>query len=177
MKLLYLHHHPLANMNEPNLQTSASFYAAWEIKEGNKFMCYTKEKSGDTFIPMFLLVAIDRPSCYREVGEEEWKWNPIEMEIYDPIVPSASQIMYEYTVNPRPIDIQIKVLGPVGDTVEEWEIIDAEITSVDFGSLDWRMEIKGRNTIESVNMTRLYRGGDSCTIKAMIKYNYAKLLY
>ena len=104
-------------MNKPDSQEiSASidresiFFTTWEVKTGNRFLCYTKEKkNGDTFIPTFLLVAIDRPSCYRETGEEEWEWNPIKIEIYDPIVPSASQIMYEYVVNPRPIDILIKV--------------------------------------------------------------------
>ena len=158
-------------------ETSASFYATWEIKAGNRFLCYTKEKNGDTFIPTFLLAAIDRPSCYREVEDKEWRWNPIKIELYDPIVPSASQIIYEYIINPRPIDIRIKLLGPVGDTIEEWEIIDAEITFVDFGSLDWRMEIKDRNTVESVNTTKLYEGGDLCTVKATINYKYAKLLY
>lgn len=165
-------------MNKPDSQTPEPIlYSAWEVKTGNRFLCYTKEKNGNDFIPTFLLVAIDRPSCYREVGEKEWEWNPIRIEIYDPIVPSASQIIYEYIVTPRPIDILIKVLGPVGDTVEEWEIIDAEITSVDFGSLDWRGEIKDKNTIEGVNVKWFYNGGDPCTIKATINYNYAKLVY
>lgn len=167
-------------MNEPNLQTHEPIlFSAWEVKTGNRFLCYTKEKNGDTFIPTFLLMAIDRPSCYREVrlGKQEWEWNPIKIEIYDPVVPSASQIMYEYIVNPRPIDILIKILGPTGDTVEEWKIIDAEITSVDFGSLDWRGEIKDKNTIEGVNVQWFYDGGASCTIKATIKYNNAELLY
>jgi hypothetical protein len=165
-------------MNEtPNLPTTSSFlqqdeiyFTAFEPKTRNRFICYINDKEKKLLIPTYLLKNITRPSCRREIGQdlkytEKWIWNPIEIETYDPIVPSATQIFYSYMIEPRPFDLIIKILGPVGDIVEEWEINDAEFISIDFGDLDWSAIPKdGESQID-------------LTIKATIKYSFAKLLY
>ena len=62
------------------------------------------------------------------------------MELYDPIVPSTSQEIYDLIKSKNGSslgDVVIEQLGPVGDVVEKWELKDCQITNVDFGRLDW----------------------------------------
>ena len=78
------------------------------------------------------------------------KWNPIDITLYDPIVPSAAQQVMEWirlgheSVTGRDgysdfykKDITFNLLGPVGDVVEEWELKGAYIKSADFGEMDF----------------------------------------
>jgi hypothetical protein len=130
------------------------------------------------FIPIYILKRITRPRVTREVGGQ-WKWLPIEIETYDPIVPSATQIFAEYIRESKIFDMEIKVLGPVGDTVELWQINDAEIVEVDFGPLDWSdYPPKGETgRIEQCNVTRYYKSGNAATVRATIAYKQAELIY
>jgi hypothetical protein len=74
----------------------------------------------------------------------------MDIELYDPIVPSGAQAVMEWvrlhheSVTGRDgyaefykKDIIINVLGPVGDKVEEWILKGAQITEVNFGEMDW----------------------------------------
>ena len=76
------------------------------------------------------------------------RWQPIELTLYDPIVPSAAQQVMEWvrlgheSVTGRDgysdfykKDITFNLLGPVGDVVEEWELKGAFVKSADFGEL------------------------------------------
>ena len=78
------------------------------------------------------------------------KWQPIEVTLYDPIVPSAAQSVMEWvrlsheSVTGRDgysdfykKDVTINVLGPVGDKVEEWTLKGTWITNANFNDLDW----------------------------------------
>lgn len=62
------------------------------------------------------------------------------ISLYDPIAPSsAREIMEGIRANAgrQPeIEFKLKMMGPVGDTVEAWKI-KGELKSVDFGELDW----------------------------------------
>ena len=77
-------------------------------------------------------------------------WQPIEMTLYDPIVPSAAQAVMEWvrlsheSVTGRDgyadfykKNITFNVLGPVGDKVEEWELKGAFIQTANFGDLSF----------------------------------------
>ena len=77
-------------------------------------------------------------------------WQPITMTLYDPIVPSASQAVMEWirlsheSVTGRDgysdfykKNITFNLVGPVGDVVEEWELVGAYIQSANFGDLDF----------------------------------------
>ena len=74
----------------------------------------------------------------------------INIELYDPVVPSAAQAVMEWvrlsheSVTGRDgyadfykKDITFNVLGPVGDKVEEWTLKGAYVQSTAKGSLDW----------------------------------------
>jgi hypothetical protein len=82
--------------------------------------------------------------------------------MYDPISPSTSQsIMYGLRElrkkDSQQIKVNIKLLGPVGDIVEEWDVI-GEIDYIDFGHLDWS-------------------SGETLNIKVAMKVHYAILQY
>ena len=77
-------------------------------------------------------------------------WEPIEFTLYDPVVPSGAQAIMEWvrlhheSVTGRDgysdfykKDIDIQVLGPVGDVVETWKLKGAFITAANFGDLDF----------------------------------------
>ena len=78
------------------------------------------------------------------------KWQPIEITLYDPVVPSAAQQVMEWvrlsheSVTGRDgysdfykKDVSIQVLGPVGDVVEEWELKGTYIEQAQFGDLNF----------------------------------------
>lgn len=145
----------------------------FEPKARNRFICKIHTKTGEELIPTWLIVSVDRPKVSGVSTSR--KWSPLKVEIYDPIVPSASQILYEYLLEPQPVDITIFVLGPVGDLVELWEIDNAFITTIDFGNLDWR--VPHNNTISHINLEWKYKGGLPATVTAEFNYESAKLLF
>ena len=76
------------------------------------------------------------------------RWQPLEITMYDPVVPSAAQQVMEWirlsheSVTGRDgyadfykKTITFNMLGPVGDVVEEWELQGAFIQNANFGDL------------------------------------------
>ena len=76
------------------------------------------------------------------------RWQPLEITLYDPVVPSAAQQVMEWirlsheSITGRDgysdfykKDVSFQVLGPVGDVVEEWELRGAFPLSANFGDL------------------------------------------
>tara|TARA_R110002012_G_scaffold48388_1_gene126101 strand:- start:109 stop:597 length:489 start_codon:yes stop_codon:yes gene_type:complete len=99
------------------------------------------------------------------------RWQPLEITLYDPIVPSASQQVIEWirlhheSVTGRDgyadfykKNIVFNVLDPVGATVEEWELKGAYIQSANFGDLD-------------------FSSSDPVEISLTLRYDYAILKF
>ena len=76
------------------------------------------------------------------------RWQPLDITLYDPVVPSAAQQVMEWvrlgheSVTGRDgysdfykKNVTFNLLGPVGDVVEEWELKGAYIQSAQFGDL------------------------------------------
>ena len=77
-------------------------------------------------------------------------WEPIEVTLYDPVVPSAAQGVMEWirlsheSVTGRDgysdfykKDVDFQLVGPVGDIIEEWKLKGAFIQDATFGDLDF----------------------------------------
>ena len=77
-------------------------------------------------------------------------WQPLEIVLYDPIVPSSAQAVMEWirlsheSVTGRDgyadfykKDVVINTLGPVGDKIEEWSLKGAWIQAANFGELSF----------------------------------------
>ena len=131
------------------------FFTAFEPQMKNRFTLYVDG------IPSYLVRKVSRPRFTQEQKtldhinlqryvKGKGKWGPITMELYDAIVPSASQAVMEWvrlhheSVSGRDgylefykKDLTLNVLGPVGDKVQEWIIKGAFITEVNFGEMDW----------------------------------------
>ena len=99
------------------------------------------------------------------------RWQPLEITLYDPIVPSASQQVMEWVrLSHESItgrdgysdfykkDVSFQVLGPVGDVVEEWELKGTFIQSANFGDL-------------------AFDSSDPVEISLTLKYDYAVLKF
>jgi len=137
------------------LDPSEIMFTPFEPKTQNRFIMYIEG------IPAFTIKAMARPTItFDEVVLEhinvkryvkgKGAWQPLEITLYDPIVPSASQAVMEWvrqhheSVTGRQgysdfykKDITFNLLGPVGDIVEEWTLKGAFIQSANFGDLDY----------------------------------------
>jgi hypothetical protein len=133
------------------------FYTNFEPKMKNR---YVMEIDGNN-IPAYLVKAANRPSINFETitmdhinvkrklqGKGEWQ--DITVTLYDPIVPSAAQAVMEWvrlgheSITGRrgyadfyKKEINLYMLGPVGDKIEQWKLKGAFLTSVNFGDLSF----------------------------------------
>ena len=131
------------------------FYTNFEPKIKNRFIM---EIDG---IPSYLIKTANRPSIQFETvtldhinvkrklkGKGEWQ--DVEITLYDPIVPSGAQAVMEWVrlshesltgrdgyADFYKKDIDIYMLGPVGDKIENWKLKGAFINSAVFNDLDW----------------------------------------
>jgi hypothetical protein len=159
------------------LTNNESFYTMWEPKQQNRFLMYIDG------VQSFLIKKTDRPKWTQERKTIDYinlqwfykgktVWQAINIELYDPIVPSASQSVFEWfrlsheSVTGRDgymdfykKEVTIDVLGPVGDKVESWTLKGCFPTSYDGGTLAWD------NT------------GDAVTCTLGLSYDYAILQY
>ena len=91
--------------------------------------------------------------------------------LYDPIEPSAAGAVIEWvrlhheSVTGRDgysdmykKNIQLQQLSPLGEIIEEWNLIGAFITEANFGALDWSAE-----EVVMIDLT--------------LRFDYAKLAY
>jgi len=137
------------------VQEQELFFTAFEPKMKNRFILYMDG------IPSYVVKKIARPTIAQEAKpldhinvqryvKGKSKWNTMQLELYDPIVPSGAQAVMEWvrlhheSVTGRDgylefykKDLTLNILGPVGDKVEEWIIKGAQITEVNFGEMDW----------------------------------------
>ena len=121
------------------------FFTAFEPKVKQRHIVYIKDIKNNIVIAPYVIQYVDRPKgemlpWYDGKGTKtKIYWRPIVTKMYDPIVPSTTQAVINHLLDGNePVTITIKVLGPVGDTVEEWEIKDAVIQRFGCSSLDWK---------------------------------------
>jgi len=137
------------------LEFNEMFYTNFEPKMKNRFIM---EIDG---IQSYLIKTANRPSISFEVvtldhinvkrklkGKGEWQ--DIEITLFDPIVPSGAQQVMEWVRTSHESitgrdgyadfykkDVDIYMLGPVGDKIENWKLKGAFINNAVFNDLDW----------------------------------------
>ena len=133
-------------------------------------------------IPAYLIKTTARPSIsFDEVElnhlnvkrfvKGKATWETIEMTLYDPVVPSAAQAVMEWvrlgheSVTGRDgysdfykKDLTFRLLGPVGDVIEEWTLKGAWIQDANFGEFD-------------------FSSSDPADIQLTLRYDYAILQF
>jgi len=138
------------------LEFNEMFYTNFEPKMKNRFIM---EIAG---IPSYLIKAGNRPNIQFEPVTLEHinlkrklkgkgEWQDLEITLYDPIVPSGAQAVMEWVRTSHESltgrdgyadfykkDIDIYMLGPVGDKIENWKLKGAFILNAQFGELDWQ---------------------------------------
>ena len=154
------------------------FYTEYEPKLKNRYlMSFT-----GTGIQAFMVKSMNRPSIeFDEVVLEHMnvtryvkgkgRWQPLEVTLYDPVVPSAAQAVMEWvrlsheSVTGRDgysdfykKDISFNVLGPVGDKVEQWDLKGAYIQAANFGDM-------------------AFESSDPAEISLTLRYDYAVLQF
>ena len=141
----------MANLIDP----TELMFTAFEPKVTNRFVFYVDG------IPSYLIRKAARPKLVNNETEIKHinnsrfikgrsNWDAITVELYDPIVPSGAQAVMEWarlhheSVTGRngyadfyKKDVDIYMLGPVGDKIENWKLKGAFIQSANFGSLEW----------------------------------------
>ena len=130
-------------------------FTPFEPKLKNRFIMYIEG------IPAYLVKTMNRPSLNQETVElphinvtryvkGRSTWQPIEVTLYDPIVPSGAQSVIEWirlhheSVTGRDgysdfykKDITFNLLGPVGDKIEEWTLKGAWVQAANWNDLDF----------------------------------------
>jgi hypothetical protein len=108
----------------------------YEPKSENRFIIYCTDSDGEQIIPSFVVRRAERPSySLNWFGRKKFK--PFKLVCYDPITPSTSA-MIELAVSKKlRWDFVLNLVGPVGDKVEEWEIKNAKLVDINYGTLDW----------------------------------------
>ena len=151
-------------------------FTPFEPKTKNRFIMYIEG------IPAYLIRAMNRPSIeFEEIVLDHINvkryvkgkaaWQPIEITLYDPVVPSAAQAVLEWirlgheSVTGRDgysdfykKDVTFNLLGPVGDVVEEWVLKGTYIQSANCGDMD-------------------YSGSEPAEISLTLQYDYAILQF
>ena len=151
-------------------------YTAYEPKVANRFIMYIEG------VPAYMIKAANRPSIqFEEIVLDhinvkryikgKGAWQPITVNLNDPVVPSAAQSVMEWvrlsheSVTGRDgysdfykKDVTFNMLGPVGDVVEEWILKGTYIEAANFGDLD-------------------YASSDPAEIELTLKYDYAILQF
>lgn len=159
------------------LSNDDMFYKMWEPKTKNRFIMMIDG------LATFLIRKTDRPKWSQERKTVDYInlqwfykgktiWSEISLELYDPVVPSAAQQVFEwFRLSHESVTgrdgyqdfykklVTIQVLGPVGDVVEEWSLKGAFPTDFDGGELNWT------------------DAGDHVSITLKISYDYAILQY
>jgi hypothetical protein len=149
------------------LSTNEMMFTAFEPKLQNRFIMlidgipsYLIKKTARPSI-QFTNVVLDHINVKRKI-KGKGVWNPIQMDLYDPVTPSGAQAVMEWvrlsheSVTGRDgysdfykKDLNIQTLGPVGDVVEEWKLKGAYIQAANFGDADWSQD----GTPMNINLT------------------------
>lgn len=159
------------------LTNNEMFYTVWEPKTKNRFLMYVDG------IPQFVIKKSDRPKWTQErkpldyINQQSYYkgktiWEPVTVELYDPVVPSATQAVFEWfrlsheSVTGRDgyqdfykKEVTLNLLGPVGDKVEEWVLKGTFPTAYDGGEVNWTDT------------------GDPVSITLTLSYDYAILQF
>ena len=137
------------------LETNQMMFTAFEPKLQNRFIMlidgipsYLIKKTQRPTI-QFNNITLDHINTKRKI-KGKGTWNPISMDLYDPVTPSGAQAVMEWvrlsheSVTGRDgysdfykKELTIQTLGPVGDVVEEWKLKGAYCSQANFGDMDW----------------------------------------
>ena len=152
-------------------------FTPFEPKTKNRFIMYIEG------VPAYLIKAANRPQIqFEEIVLDhinvkryikgKGAWQPIDITLYDPVVPSGAQAVMEWvrqhheSVTGRDgysdmykKEIRFNLLGPVGDKVEEWVLHGAFIQTANFNDLDFS------------------NGTDVADISLTLRYDYAVLSF
>ena len=137
------------------LTTDEIFFKAFEPKTKNRFIMYIDG------IPSYFVKTANRPQITFEEIElnhinvkryvkGKGTWEPLEITLYDPIVPSGAQAVNEWIrlhhesvtgvdgySSEYKKDITFNLLSPNGEKIEQWIIKGAFLTAANFQDLDF----------------------------------------
>jgi hypothetical protein len=137
------------------LDFNEMFYTNFEPKTKNRFIL---DIGG---IPSYMIKTANRPNIQFETItldhiniqrklKGKGTWQDLEITLFDPIVPSGAQAVMEWVrlshesltgrdgyADFYKKDVDIYMLGPVGDKIENWKLKGAFISNAQFGDLDW----------------------------------------
>jgi hypothetical protein len=137
------------------LEFDKMFYTNFEPKMKHRFtidvdglQAYTIKVAQRPTIA-FETVTLDHINIKRKL-QGKGDGSNVTFTLIDPIVPSAAQAVMEWvrlgheSITGRrgyadfyKKDITCKMLGPVGDVIEQWTLKGAFIVNANFGDLDW----------------------------------------
>ena len=100
-------------------------------KTNNRFFVYMDG------VPVELIHKVIRPIV--SVVEGKYTYSNLVLIIWDPIVPSASQIFTDFQRENKTTfdEITLDILGPVGEVVEKWVYKNCQLQDIIYSDCDW----------------------------------------
>lgn len=151
-------------------------FTAFEPKVISRFIVKITNENKEELIPPFVIFRSDRPSFRLSATGNTKVYDPFWISAYDPIVPSTAQAVELAYWNKSQWNIDLKILGPVGDTVEHWSIGDAKLLQVQYSSLDWTLHTE-KDEIHSNAVKWYFKHGPAATVDLKFEIDMVKLNY
>ena len=87
-------------------------------------------------IPSFAVKRTERPTVYRG-SDGSVSYGPLQVVVYDPMVPSVSETVWDWFQSGEKRDGMITLLTPNGEVLERWRFKELNMTYIKLGELDY----------------------------------------
>jgi len=147
-------------------------------KTESKFICEVIDSTGP-WLSKHIIWSIDRPrfEIITKDGERSFNWFPIEFRVYDVINPSTTEAIWRHILRKESFNINIQLFNSEGQQSERWNIVNANIISLDFGTINWSSRSIEQNKLyQSSDTVKYFNGSSPLSIRIRASYQYAELV-
>jgi hypothetical protein len=109
--------------------------AIFEPRIKNRFLVKLLDQNNNELIPSYLIKEIQRPDIYRDEFASTPQYSTMSLGLYDPISISVAKILTPQVGNK--LNINLQILGPIGDTIENWYFTDVVLTTIQYSNFNW----------------------------------------
>lgn len=107
----------------------------FEPRTKNRFLVKLLDQNQNEIIPSYLIREIQRPVIYIDEFLKTPRYSQISISIYE-----AASISLAKILNPQignKFNINLQILGPVGDVLENWYFENVCLTRLEYSNCNW----------------------------------------
>jgi hypothetical protein len=107
----------------------------FEPRTKNRFLVKLLDQNQNELIPSYLIREIQRPEIYMDEFQETPRYSQISIGIYDSASINLAKILNPQIGNK--LNINLQILGPVGDVLENWYFENVRLTTIQYSNFNW----------------------------------------